>query len=256
MIRRATPTQIWITNALAATLVAVWLYLDPRFEASVSWWNYQLSSADATHSIRDMGDWRWLVFRNRSVCVLAVLAAVSFLLMIGQLAFGFSKHRNTRNWILLTSLVCIWLGILMGWKDIAWFGKRKRMQHVLQQFEPIVADFHDQWPTRDGQHPIVGPFMAYPIDGPRTLILLTLPEFQNTDTTCGVIEGSKTQQIIRFELVGSESGDWIEWHPENSQPRDFISGLLEPYYLERSQKLTDNWHLVRYRIDAPGRPSL
>ena len=59
-----------------------------------------------------------------------------------------------------------------------------------------------------------------------------------------LFEGDK---VIRFELVGAEQGDWIEWHPDESVPASFLSGLGEPYEIERYQQLSENWFLVRYR---------
>jgi hypothetical protein len=88
--------------------------------------------------------------------------------------------------------------------------------------------------------------MAYPVGDPATLIMLTLPVMPRTSTSFGVVERGDTG-AIKFQLVGPERNDWLEWHPEGEQPGDFVGGILDVYKLERSVALGDGWHLVRYK---------
>lgn len=239
------PYLIWSLNWLAAISFLAWLYIDPRFEASMKWWQFQNHENAHASEIRNMGDWWWLAFRNRSVTALVAFALTSCILIFGCVFFGKPKQRTVRTWLLAVSIVAIWLGILVSWKDVAWAGKQRRIGMILAQFDPVVKDLRNQWPERDGERPVIGPFMAYPVGAPASLILLKLPQFEGTDTSCAVIE--KGVGIFRFELVGAEHGDWLEWHPSGSSPANFISGLMEPYELVQSQRLTQNWHLVRYQ---------
>lgn len=241
------PVWIWSVNLLAVAAVIVWLLLDPRFEASVEWWRFGDDGKVGSSSLRDMGDWRWLGFRNQIVVVTCSLAAMMNVLMLIGLAIGHSKSRSVRGWLIATSILALWLFVATGWQDITWLGKQHRLRVVLNEFEEAIEELKKNWPKRDDERPIIGPFMAYPIQDPSTLILLTLPKFETTNTSIAVIEGGNG--IIRLELVGAEQGDWLEWHPPDSEPRSFASGLGEFYRIARYQQLGQNWYLVRYDAD-------
>lgn len=234
---------IWCINLLMVGGLVGWLYLDPRFDASIDWWRYH--TGEGTFDlIGNMSDWQWLTLRNAAAIILLAIATVSIVVVSYRVTMGRRHDRNTRNWLLLTSIFAMWMAILLGWQDITWLGKQHRILSMLSAFDPVVEKLRTEWPREDGELDLIGPFMAYPVGSPKTLILLTLPELQMPSTTVAVIEGGT--DVIRFELVGTEHGDWIEWHPDDSQPRDFISGLYETYRLQKSRQLTPNWHLARY----------
>ncbi len=241
------PAWLWSINLALAGAFVAWLLTDPRFEASVNWWRFGSAGVTDSRSIRDMGDWWWLGWRNRSVLVLASVVVFTTLLLIAGSWMGRTRHRTLRAWMMLTAIVAVWLGILVHWQDLAWTGKQFRLRGLMHQFDRVVADLQSNWPDRDGDQAVIGPFMAYPVARPATLILLTLPEFQNTTTTFSVVEGGAG--VIRFELVGAERGDWLEWHPAGSIPSDFVSGLEERYQIERFQQLSHHWYLARYHFE-------
>lgn len=237
------PAWYWGVNLVAVMAVVFWLFNDARFEASVDWWQHQTSSSDRT-PLRDMGDWRWLGLRNQTVVALGAVVVASGLPMILGLWWGPKRGRTVKAWLVVTSIIAAWAAVCVGWQDIAWYGKQQRLRAVLQEYDQLVLQLNDGWPKRDGELPVIGPFMAYPTYQPATLIMLTLPELDNTDVSFGVIEGG--DQVVRFELVGAERGDWLEWHPQDSAPANFVSGLGERYQVTRFDRLTNHWFLVRY----------
>ncbi len=239
------PVWFWAINLAGVVTAVLWLLLDPRLEASVDWWRFEHAWVSSATTIRDMGDWWWLGLRNRTAVILLAIVCGSTLFMFLGLWFGPLKSRSLRAWILAVSFVGLWIAILTSWQEIAWVGKQRRLRRVIGEFEQVAVDLQNNWPAADAERPIIGPFMAYPVHGPRTLILLTLPEFENTKTSVSVIEGSR--DAIRFELVGAERGDWLEWHPDGSSPDSFLGGLGEPYTIQRYQKLDRHWYLVRYK---------
>ena len=239
------PLWLWAINVIVFIVIVAWLFLDARFEASVDWWQYEIAQQPNRDSIRDMGDWQWLRLRNNTIIFLASLVSVSTLLMIGGLWFGGHKSRSVRAWLAIMSIFALWMIVGNNWQEFSWLGKKYRVQTFLEELQPVVSDLKREWPTIDGQRPIIGQFMAYPVDNPKTLILLTMPQFNTTENSISVVESGP--DALRFELVGPERGDWIEWHKEDSQPSSFTSGLGNPYKIQSYQQIAKNWYLVRYK---------
>ena len=244
--KRSLVSLFWIINLALAAGIAGWILLDARFEASVDWFRYHTFQSGDDLLLRDMGDWWWLKLRNTTTIAIASVALVSNLLMFAGLAMGSRWQRSITSWLLATSLVAIWLALALHWEDVAWIGKRYRIERFVRELAPIAENLNRDWPRCDGEREPIGPFMAYPASSPRTLILLTLPELQSGSTTFGVVEGGRG--IVRFELVGVERGDWLEWHPSGTEPESFWSGLGEHYQLDKSQSLDNQWFLVRYQF--------
>jgi hypothetical protein len=120
------------------------------------------------------------------------------------------------------------------------------MRWQLDGFESVAASLRADWPDSDGERDDIGPFMAYPRGGPRTLLLLTTPEIADVRTSISAIERATTGGL-RFQLTGSEPDAWLEWHPIGSMPESFRGGLMTNYILERSAPLGGGWFVVRYR---------
>ena len=52
---------------------------------------------------------------------------------------------------------------------------------------------------------------------------------------------------MRFELAGAETGAWLEWRGDGSEPRSFVGGLDTKYVVVQAARLSAEWFLVRYR---------
>lgn len=218
----------WSAN-LGSLLTLAWLcYANPSFATSVAG-----ASIDSFLAYRPL-------FISTCVAILSSVAIIAVTL------FGHASARSLRSWIAVTTMCCVWLAALVNWPTLAHFGKRHRLQKHVASFEPIAQALQESWPANDGTRSDIGAFMAYPAGQPSVLILLTLPSLSNTDASLVAIEKGQQQQL-RFELAGSEHGDWLEWHPEGTVPASFIGGLRETYQLERFSKIRDNWYLAAYR---------
>ena len=233
-----------VLNLLLATAVVSWLFLDARFEASLDWWKFQ-SSETVTQLEYHAGDWWWLRFRNAVLMTLVTVAGLGAVTMVFHLLLGSPVNRGIQAVMSLVTIVAVWLAIGTHWEDIAWQGKQFRLRYILSEFDAATQTLRSDWPDDDGELKGLGPFMAYPVGRPRTLLMLTLPQMEKFPGSFASVEGEPGGPY-RFELVANEEGDWLEWHPQGSYPKTFRGGLGELYRLQKSQPLQNGWHLARY----------
>jgi hypothetical protein len=183
---------------------------------------------------------------------LVLLGLISISAVVTTLSLGFGamagprEFRTLKSWLVLVGLIGAWFGLIGSWSSICWIGKKYRMRGERDVFAAIATSLREDWPQQDGNRPEIGPFMAYPVGQPSTLILLTLPDLPDTNATISLVERSRGGGL-HFELAGSERGDWLEWHPAGAKPASYIGGLMEPRDLVRFESLGDGWYLVRYR---------
>ncbi len=239
------PLALWLVNAAVLLLLVVWIVWDARFSATWDHLEFQLGWTGDGSNLDEFANSllaQWKIF----LLGLMVLVGTVSLGMLGVgMTMGSRGHRQLSSWMVVLSLACCWLALVNGWDELIWAGKRLRIDSHVAAFEPIVHALQDDWPTTDGEHANLGPFMAYPAGKPKTLILLTTPPIAETGPTFSSIERS-TAGGIRFQLSGNERGVWLEWHPGSNQPDSFVGGLLEPHHLTRSVPLGDGWFLARY----------
>jgi hypothetical protein len=180
--------------------------------------------------------------------------ALVFLLLIGVISvitiaialfIGPASHRRIRSWLGLMALIAGWLTLWTNWPEIAWLGQQRRLHAELAEFESIAFTHRSNWPTQDGEHPVLGPFMAYPVGRPTILLLLTPPESPRSGIKIAAIELHPNGGLC-FQLAAAETGAWLEWHPPGKSPQSFTGGLLTEYRLERSTQIAPEWFLVRY----------
>jgi hypothetical protein len=176
--------------------------------------------------------------------VAATLAAMAVGLFLGA-----ARQRRLRSWLALTAVCAAWLGLWVLWPELAWAGKRWRVSRDLGDFAPIVRELRHDWPRADDVSPAIGPFQAYPNGAPTILMPLLKPSGRENHAPFSVVERSR-DGALRFELVGNESGAWLEWHPRSSAPASFTGGLETRYELVRSSRLGDGWYLTRYRTNG------
>ncbi len=144
------------------------------------------------------------------------------------------------------TLAAAWMGTASGWPDVSRLGKRHRVGAAIGEFEQLAGDLRAAWPSHDGSTKGLGPYMAYPLSNPSMLILLTMPELSSINASISVVERGAEGQL-RFQLAGVEQGDWIEWHPSDSQPASFVGGICDVFELVRSDGLDNGWFMVKYR---------
>lgn len=241
-----TLSLLWLVNAASLIAATAWIFLDPRLAPHLAEQEHTLISnfRHATPSLPepiDPYDWRWF-FRTLITC----LALGSLLVLIIALFAGPPERRRVRSWLGLTTLVALWLGLAVSWRDLSWAGTRWRLAQQLEPFERLAAALSNSWPTQDGTVPGLGQFSAYPARRPRTLLMIAADPGA-THAPIAAVERS-TDGALCFQLAGKEAGAWLEWHPAGGRPASFTGGLEDPHELERASPLADHWFATRYAL--------
>ena len=75
---------------------------------------------------------------------------------------------------MFTAIVCGWLGLVVSWPAIYWFGQQRRVKAVLPAAETMVAGAAKRIGRRStATLPDIGPFLAYPVNAPTALLPLS-----------------------------------------------------------------------------------
>jgi len=178
--------------------------------------------------------------------VAAVIAAVTFVVMLVSLFVGGKRYRTTRMWLVFTAISCGWLGFTMTGPEIYWYGQQRRVRAHIPAAEILLKRLQADWPKADGEIAGLGPFQAYPVNRPTALVPLRMMNLIGTSQQFTLVERSATG-VIRIELGGNELGAWLEWRPDDSPPETFAGGLGTQYNMRRYARLAPHWFLVRYQ---------
>lgn len=242
---RARPVfACWAINLATLAILAFWIYRDGQFPDVASWMKHELLSVFSAGPA--VGEDAELAPRVVYLLGLMVCAAISLMGVIVGLFFGGVAHRSIRAWLLATALIAAWLALFVSWPELAWRGQAHRLSNALPKFTSKVETLTRNWPTADGDLPGLGPFLAYPLERPEVLLLLTQATLEGSALKFSAVERSDVG-TLRFQLTGDETGSWLERHPASDEPRGFIGGLLQQFTLDRFTKLGENWYLVRYK---------
>lgn len=243
----------WQRLALAVNLAAlvaltVWALTDADFGRTVHWQLVELGRRPGESALPLVRSWSRY---GLSLAALKALLAVG--LTTGLAAFvllfvGHARQRGLRSWLALITVCCAWLALGVGWSDLAWWGKQRRVSARLPEFERAAELLSGRWPGQDGEVTGLGPFNAYPIGRP-TMLLMLSEEGTDVGARFLAVERGDDEGGLRFALAGKERGDWLEWHPAGRGPTSFTGGLGDRHALIRSAPLGQGWHLVRY---SPG----
>ncbi len=234
----------WGIHLTLLVAIGVWLLADARASHAVSLLTAQVealtSGANASPKVpRDLA-------RPYSFLWGGVIAAAgSLLVMFVGLFLGGQRFRGLRAWLLMTTVVCGWLGLYLTWPALAWQGQQLRLGSQLTHVSDFAAKIDAEWPPLDDQVPELGAFISYPIDTPSTLLLLRHARFPGTSLEFSAVERT-SDGALRFELTGHERGAWLEWRPDASPPTPFRSGVETHYQVQQAGQLGPHWYLVRY----------
>ncbi len=244
------PRHLWTIAFILLVAIAIWAYLDPRFElASLNLQAYfggrlagesilfdQLDTRNPSQAAISPG----LIVDSVTWAVLTIL----FLLVYGYWR-GPKPYRSLKSVFVFMTLICFSIGLTVSLPGISWYGKQARVEKLVDRLKPIAEELDSEWPTQDSKSPTIGPYKAYPISNPNTLILLISPSLPESDVRLTEVIRSDGG-ALRFLLSGSEYGDYVEWHPDKSQPSSFHNGLSGDHMLSRKTSFGDGWYLVRY----------
>ena len=227
------PWVHWTIQVVLLLVITVWILVDPAFPEPLL--------------RRDV--WNSDNVRSTMLSVARLIAISNLAYLLAGLFFGSTPFRSLQSMTAVVTLVGLWIAMVAGQSELAWQGKRYHVFRQLPRFESLANTLRNQWPTKDGDLPELGPFMAYPFGKPSVLVLLTPPRLHETGMTIAAVERSPEASLL-FQIVepgagGTNQQDWVEWHPAG-QPRSFAGGLQDHHEFQRSAPLGDHWYLVRY----------
>lgn len=230
------PNWLWLLNLATLAALVGWVLIDAR--GGASW--FSLLNSDLPLQT--------LTRRDGSLSLLLALLGVGCAgLAVAWLTIlcGPTQYRRLIAWLATTGLTCLWLGLAINMPQLIWQGHRMRLQAALPNYELATRSLRTAWPVADGEDGVLGPFSAYPIAQPKTLLLLSRPQFAS-GTRVTAIERTDAGGI-RLELAGKERGVWLEWHPDGHSPESFVGGLEDSHKLEKFSPLGNCWYVARYK---------
>lgn len=215
----------WVLNLALLVAVVGWIFVDGR-------------------SLGKMQSLPGTVSSGAAVVISLILASFAGILL--GLFQGPTWRRSLKAWLAFTALVSTWCALCVSWQSLYWLGQTVRVRGDLPVYTTLARELRDKWPVKDGKSPTLGPFLAYPLGKPRTLLPIGVANVPGADAPVAAIERSELG-ALRLQLAGAESGAWLEWHPDDSAPQSFTGGLQTSYELLREAELQPGWYLVRYR---------
>jgi hypothetical protein len=236
---------VWFVNFAALVGITAWAYIDGRFVETFYSLKTEvqlfLSHGELMTGITLISPARLYLSR-----VLTGSAVASGLVLFAALFLGPPSHRRLRSWFLFITSAALWLTMYVNRQEIAWLGQQHRLAADRAGFERLAQSLRAEFPKTDGDRPGLGPFMAYPVGGPRMILLLTTPEVSQSGIAVAAVERAPDGSL-RFQLTGTETGGWLEWHPPGGEPASFVGGLTTKYDISRWSPLGKGWHLVQYQ---------
>lgn len=247
LLSRGLVRTYWGINVLALVGTVLWILRDGKFPEAVA--------AFTRHIAAIWGDNSPLVVvppllwpRVDALWCVLIGAALSGIGIAAGLIAGSGQHRNVRSWLLVTLLVAGWLTLFVTWPELVWRGQVWRLRGSLAEFDRLADKLLTAWPANDGDLEGLGPFMAYPIGKPRTLMFMTTPRVPGTSIELKVIERGEND-TLHFQLAGNEEGVWLV-REASDEPQAFFSGLDGEYIPVQFRHVKPGWFIVRY-IYAP-----
>ncbi len=228
----------WLANIAALLAIVGWICLDGLFRQTASGAGHILEGWP--HPLPPL-----LVPRVYTLIGILFFAALTLGGILLTIFIGDRAHRGIRSWLLAMLVVAAWLTLSLEWPALAWKAQAWRLRASLPEFEILASALIEDWPTDDGQIPGLGPFMAYPVGKPTTLMFMNSPTVPDANLAFGTVELSD-EHVVHFQLVGNEEGAWLVRHPDATEPIAYYSGLSGEYTPFRFQALGNGWFLVEY----------
>ncbi len=243
LLSRQAVTIYWIVNLTLFIGLLMWVGMDGKFSQAA-----RLLSHVAPWDKSDLQIVTLPPMLSTRVYLLNALVIAGFISAVGivcALFFGAGSTRSLRAWLAVMFVMAAWLTFYTTWPDYAWRAQAWRVSRSLPALELLARTLLDDWPSQDGQHPAIGPFNAYPIGSPRTLMLLTKPHLSGSNLRISTIERGDGRDLY-FQLTGSDEGATLARITGRNQPHAYYSGLEGGYQPFRSHALGKNWFLVQY----------
>jgi hypothetical protein len=220
--------------------LAVWNFFDPRLEriAVDNLWPVAWPSSGATST-------QSLVNGVQGILLVAGLSGLG---LVTSLLWAPVRFRSLRFIGVLLVFVSGWMALASQWQQIAWWGHRQRAMPSLEFLDRVAADLSREWPRHDGESTFIGPFMAYPIGAPETLILLRPAKLGDEPGYLAAVDRDRQRGVLRFEVTDGYQTFWLEHQPRGTdRPGSFVNGIGAQYEVESWIGLNSQWRLSRCR---------
>lgn len=245
LLSRGAGWVYWGVNLIALVTIGLWILWDGKFsEVAVGLERALTSDLQVPYS-------PLLATQVHVLQGILLVGLVSGLGIVAILLAGFQSHRSIRGWLAAMAVCAVWLSLIVGWPELVWQGRGWRVGRAIgtgwlrsnaavDQFaQSLMAD----WPTKDGDLPVLGFFTAYPVGKPTTLMLIRAAQFPNSTLSFNSVERGRGNDL-HFQLTGNEAGVWLV--RSDDAPKAFFSGLSGEYRPLRYLTVGSGWYLVEY----------
>ncbi len=244
LLSRSAVRFYWCVNVLMLLVILVWILRDGKFsEAVVAFHRHVAALGNEQSALTVVPPLLWP--RVDALWFVLVAGLLSTMGIFAGLVAGAGVHRGVRAWLAVTLVLAGWMTLFKTWQEITWWGQAWRLRGSITEFDKLAQKLLADWPANDGEIIGLGPFMAYPIGKPRTLMFMATPQVPGTALAVSTIERSEADDL-HFKLAGNEEGVWIVRHSGVDEPHSFFSGLEGQYIPVKFRRLKPGWFLVRY----------
>lgn len=234
----------WCLNVLMLLGTLLWILRDGKFpEAVIAFHRHVAALGNEQSALTVVPPLLWP--RVDALWLVLVAALLSTMGVFAGLVAGAGVHRGVRAWLAVMLVLAGWMTLFTTWQEITWWGQAWRVRGGIAEFDKLAKDLLADWPENDGAITDLGPFMAYPIGKPRTLMFLGTPQVSGTNLEVATIERGQDDDL-HFKLSGNEEGVWLVRHGGVDEPQAFFGGLEGQYIPVQFRRLKPGWFLVRY----------
>ncbi|QDT65389.1 hypothetical protein [Calycomorphotria hydatis] len=234
--------------------IAIWAASDASFRMTI--WKVRVvlclehvqsndpeiaSELGITDSIQSLS-WDSLGFRVIGICLLFFLGSI-----FTAACLSLSISRVSQLKVVGCCLIIIsWITLYASVDTIQDWRARRHAMKLLPDLKLAATNLQKQWPSKPGTLPPNITFYVSPETYPQTLLVSGRKVSHPVSEELGNEISQGDDGIIRFDLA-AEYDSTIEFHPNGSIPKQYVSGFGYPSPPVTSfTKLKENWFLVRY----------
>ena len=244
LLSRSTVRCYWCVNVAVLLGTLAWILRDGKFaEAVTAFYRHLASLGNENSALAVVPPLLWP--RVDALWLVLVAATLSAIGVVAGLVAGAGVHRGVRAWLAVMLVLAGWLTLITTWPEIAWQGQAWRVRGSIAEFDILAKDLLANWPANDGEFTGLGPFTAYPIGKPHTLMFMGNPPVPGTTLAISTIERGEADDL-HFKLADNEAEVWIVRHISGDVPQSFFSGLYGEYIPVRHRQVRRDWFLVQY----------
>ncbi len=234
----------WVVNVVLLLGTLGWILFDGKFhEAALQFIRHVRAFGNDESVLGVVTPLMWP--RVDALWLVVVAASISAVGILAGLAAGSAQQRGIRSWLAVMILLAGWLTLYTTWPQIAWQGRVWRARSAISEFEKVSEALLADWPDSDGDLDGLGPYMAYPIGSPRTLMFMSIPRIPSTGYHVSTIQRGE-EDTLHFQLAGNDEGVWLVRRSDDQGPQPFYSGLEGEYIPLRFHHIRGGWFLVQY----------